>query len=118
MQPDIRRIIAVDAHRRKSGRCPAIVHSLGTGETFAIEATEDGFIDKQSGIRAHVGENTISLPAVRGTIDIAVTAGLEFSGFDHVSGEVFSGIAGGGTSVTVYDSRRVDYFQYAVAEAA
>jgi hypothetical protein len=31
-----------------------------------------------------------------------------------LSNEFFSGRAGGGASVTVYDGQRIDYFQYAV----
>jgi hypothetical protein len=39
---------------------------------------------------------------------------VTFSGFDPGSGERFTGRAGGGSSVTIYDSRQENYFQYAV----
>jgi len=114
MQPDIRRIIAVDAHRRRSGRCPVLVHSLGTGESFDIQPMADGFLDVASGLRVQVADERIVLPDTQETIDIRFTGDVSFDGYDHASNEPFSGRAGGGASVTVYDSRRIDYFQYAV----
>jgi hypothetical protein len=114
MQPEIRRIIAVDAHRRRIGRCPTLVHSLGTGESFAIEPTPDGFVDVQSGLRVRSEAARIVLPGDGAAIDIALDDDIAFSGYDPASGERFTGRAGGGSSVTVYDDRHADYFQYAV----
>ena len=37
-----------------------------------------------------------------------------FDGFDHDGQEPFTGRAGGGASVTIYDRGGNDYFQYAV----
>jgi hypothetical protein len=114
MQPEVRRIIAVEAHRRRSGRCPVLVHSLGTGESFDITPTDDGFVDVTSGLTVKVSDGQILLPGIRETIDINFTGDVAFDGFDHSSNEPFSGRAGGGTSVTLYDRGRMNYFQYAV----
>jgi hypothetical protein len=91
-----------------------VVHSLGTGETFDIRPTTDGFVDVESGIAVKVADGQILLPELRETIDLQFTGDVAFDGFDHRSNEPFSGRAGGGASVTLYDSRRADYFQYAV----
>jgi hypothetical protein len=116
MQPEIRRIIATDAHRRRTGHCPAAIHSLGTGESFAIEATEDGFIDVASGIRVRTDSTRILLPGNSAVIDVVLDDDIAFSGYDSASGERFSGRSGGGCSVTIYDDQRVGYFQYAIAD--
>jgi len=116
MQAEVRRIIAIDAHRRRSGRCPVMLHSLGTGESFAIEATTDGFIDVASGTRVRTDASCILLAGNGGVIDIAFDDDIAFSGRDSLSGERFSGRAGGGSSVTIYDDQRADYFQYAIVE--
>jgi hypothetical protein len=116
MQPDIRRIVAVDAHRRKTGRCPTVIHSLGTGESFRVEPTTDGFIDLQSGRQVRCEMAGIVLPDINTVIDTGFTGDVTFSGFDPLSRETFFGRAGGGVTVTVYDEPMVDYFQYAVAE--
>lgn len=115
MRPDIRRIIAVDAHRRSSGRCPTAIHSLGTGESFEIEPTADGFIDLASGARARTERARIVLSGGAASIDIAFDGDVIFSGFDPTSGERFTGRTSGGASVTIYDAQGVNYFQYAVA---
>ena len=117
MQADIRRIIIVEAHRLRSGRCPVQVHSLGTGETFDIRPTADGFVDVASGLTVRTSPGHILLTDTQGTIDLHLTGDVAFDGFDHMSNEAFSGRAGGGASVTLYDSGRVDFFQYAVAAA-
>jgi hypothetical protein len=116
MQPDIRRIVAIDAHRRKTGRCPTVIHSLGTGESFRIEPTTDGFIDLQSGRHVRCEAAGIVLPESNTAIDTGFSGDVAFSGFDPLSQETFFGRAGGGATVTVYDERMVDYFQYAVAD--
>jgi hypothetical protein len=115
MQSDLRRIVVVEAHRRRSGRCPVRLHSLGTGETFAIEPAADGFLDVASGMTVSINGSQITLPDGRGPIDLTLTGDVGFDGFDHESREPFSGRAGGGASVTLYDRHRNDYFQYAVA---
>lgn len=115
MQPDLRRIVVVEAHRRRSGRCPALLHSLGTGETFEIKPAPDGFLDVASGMTVSVDGSQILLPGGRGPIDLTLTGDVGFDGYDHESREPFSGRAGGGASVTLYDRHRNDYFQYAVA---
>ena len=61
MPPEIRRIIAVEAHRRRSGHCPVRLYSLGTGETFEINPTADGFVDMTSGVSASTAEGRIVL---------------------------------------------------------
>jgi hypothetical protein len=116
MQPDIRRIVAVDAHRRKTGRCPTVIHSLGTGESFRIEPTAEGFIDLQSGRNVRCDAAGILLPESDTAIGTGFSSDIAFSGFDPFSQKIFFGRAGGGATVTVYDERMVDYFQYAVAE--
>jgi hypothetical protein len=114
MQSDLRRIVAVEAHRRRSGRCPVRLHSLGTGETFEIKPAMDGFLDVASGMTVRMDGSQILLPDGRGPIDLMLTGDVGFDGFDHESQEPFSGRAGGGASVTLYDRHRNDYFQYAL----
>jgi hypothetical protein len=116
MDPDIRRIVAIDAHRRKTGRCPTLIYSLGTGEMFEVSPREDGFTDIQSGITAEVDQAGIILRG-GGTIAIESTGDVTFAGFDPVSNERFTGRAGGGVSVTIYDAREIDFFQYGIASA-
>jgi hypothetical protein len=117
MQPEIRRIVAVEAHRRRTGRCPVCLHSLGTGETFAIEPAADGFVDVASGLKVCVEDGRIVVPSLRATIDFALLDDIAFGGYDHLSEEPFSGRAGGGASVTLYGRGQRDYFQYAVVTA-
>jgi hypothetical protein len=115
VQSDLRRIAAVEAHRRRSGRCPVKVHSLGTGETFEIRPIGDGFLDVASGMHVRVDGVRILLPDGRGPIELMLVGDIGFDGIDRGNGERFSGRAGGGASVTLYDHDRNDYFQYAVA---
>jgi hypothetical protein len=115
MQPDVRRIVAVEAHRRRSGRCPVRVHSLGTGETFEIRPGPNGFLDLATGMAVSVDGSRITLPDGRGPIELTLTGDVGFDGYDHGLREPFSGRAGGGASVTLYDCNRKDFFQYAVA---
>jgi len=115
VRPEIRRIVAVAAHRQRTGRCPVRVHSLGTGETFEIKPVPDGFVDLTSGLAVHVVENRISVPSLSTVVDLKLTGDIGFDGYDHDSDEAFSGRAGGGASVTLYDRDQHDYFQYAVA---
>ena len=112
MSPDVRRIVAVEAHRRRSGRCPVRVHSLGTGETFEITPTADGFVDVTTGLSVRSSGNDIVVPT--GAIELKLVGDVFFEGVERASGEPFSGRAGGGSSVTLYDRDRNDYFQYAV----
>lgn len=113
MQAEVRRIIAVEAHRRRSGRCPVLLHSLGTGESFDIRPTPDGFVDLASGVVVRVSGDQIQTGSL-GTIDLRFAGDVAFDGYDHSSNETFSGRAGGGASVTVYDGSRVNFYQYAV----
>jgi hypothetical protein len=118
MQPDLRRIVAVEAHRRRSGSCPLRVHSLGTGESFEITPATDGFIDVASGMTVRIDGARIVLPDGRGPIDLSMVGDVAFEGVERGSNEPFSGRAGGGASVTLYDRNRADFFQYAVGTAA
>jgi hypothetical protein len=118
MLSEIRRIIAVEAHRRRSGHCPVRIYSLGTGETFDISPTANGFVDLTSGLAAQVSDERIYLPGSDGLIDMRLTGDVTFDGYDHTSHEAFSGRAGGGASVTVYDQGQTNYFQYAVVTPA
>ena len=117
MTPEICRIIVVEAHRRKSGRCPVLVHSLGTGESFVVRPTDGGFVDETSGIAVKSADGHILLADIAETIDLRFSGDVAFDGFDHSSNEAFSGLAGGGASVTIYDSRRAGFSQYAVVTA-
>lgn len=110
MTPDLRRIVAVEAHRRRSGRCPVRVHSLGTGETFEIKPSADGFVDIATGLTVRSNGTQVALPT--GAIDLRLIGDVFFEG--AADGERFTGRAGGGSSVTLYDENRGDYFQYAV----
>lgn len=118
MQPELRRIIAVEVHRRRSGRCPVRVHSLGTGETFEIRPQTDGFFDVESGLAVRIEGDQILLPDGRGPIELKLVGDIGFDGVERASGEWFSGRAGGGASVTLYGRDRNDYFQYAVGTEA
>jgi hypothetical protein len=115
VQPEFRRIVAVAAHRRVTGHCPVRVHSLGTGETFEIKSVEGGFLDLASGLNVRAEDGKITIPAIPAVIDLKFVSDVWFDGFDHVSGEWFSGRAGGGATVTLYDRDQSNYFQYAVA---
>lgn len=116
MTPEIRRIVAVEAHRRRTGRCATLIHSLGTGETYEIAPTASGFRDLASGLSAQMNGPQIRLPD-NGRIDLDLVGDIGFSGYDHTSDEAFTGRAGGGSTVTIYDAQGVDYFQYAIDEA-
>lgn len=115
MQSDVRRIVAVESHRRRAGRCPVIVYSLGTGETFDIRPTADGFVDLASNVAVHVRGDRISFPDGRRDVDLRLADDIALDGFDHNSNERFFVRAGGGASVTIYDQDQLNYFQYAVA---
>lgn len=114
MQPEIRRIVAVEAHRRRTGRCPVCVHSLGTGESFTIEPADDGFYDVASGLQVRVDGDKIVVPSLQAIVDLALVGDVGFGGYDHSSAEPFTGRAGGGASVTLYGRGQQDFFQYAV----
>jgi|SRR5277367_963543 len=118
MTPEIRRIIVVEAHRRRSGHCPLRLYSLGTGETFEINQTADGFVDLTSGVSASTAEGRIVLAGRQGAIDLRLSDDVAFNGYDHISDESFTGRAGGGASVTIYDRDQHNYFQYAVVTEA
>jgi hypothetical protein len=115
MQPEIRRIIAVEAHRRRSGRCPVRLISLGTGEIFEIRPTAAGFVDVDSNLSASTSNSGILLEGVDGAIDLRLNEDVAFDGYDHSSKEPFTGRAGGGVSVTIYDPGGINFYQYVVA---
>jgi hypothetical protein len=114
MQPEIRRIIAVEAHRRRSGRCPVRIVSLGTGETFDIRPTTAGFLDVSSNLTASTSDGRIILDGIDAAIDLRLNDDVGFDGYDHSSKEPFTGRAGGGVSVTIYDHGGANYYQYVV----
>ena len=114
MDADLRRIVIVDVHHRRSGVIARRVHSLGTGETFQIEPAPDGFRDVTSGMLIRVDGNRILLPDGRGPIRLSLVGDVGFDGVVLDNKEPFSGRAGGGTSVTLYDRDGKDYFQFAV----
>jgi hypothetical protein len=118
MSPEIRRIIVVEAHRRRSGHCPLRIYSLGTGETFEIVPTTQGFVDVTSGVSALTAEGRITLAGKQGAIELHLTGDIAFDGYDHISDEAFTGRAGGGASVTIYDRDQNNFFQYAVVTEA
>lgn len=118
MPPEIRRIIVTEAHRRRSGHCPLRLYSLGTGETFEINPTADGFVDLTSGVSASTAEGHIVLAGRQGAIELHLNGDVAFDGYDHISDEAFTGRAGGGASVTIYDRDQHNYFQYAVVTEA
>lgn len=115
MDADLRRIVAVEVHRRRTGRCPVLVHALGTGETFRIAPRPDGFADLATGLLVRQTADGIALDG-GGAITLRLTGDIGFEGQDLASGERFSGHAGGGASVTLYDARRTGFFQYAVSD--
>ena len=90
------------------------LHSLGTGETFEIRPASDGFVDVTSGLTIQVSGNRITVPSLAAVVDFSLNGDVGFDGYDHDSAEHFSGRAGGGTSVTLYDGEGRNYFQYAV----
>jgi hypothetical protein len=113
MRPELRRLVAVEAHRRRSGACPRVIHAMGTGESFVVVARDDGFLDVESGIVVRSEPGRIVLPT--GAITFCLEGDVDFAGFDPESHERFTGRAGGGASVTIYDARG-DWFQYAILE--
>ncbi len=116
MRSEIRRVIAIEAYRRRIGRCPTSIQSLGTGEAFAVAVEADGFTDVASGIRARGEAARIVLPREGTAIDLAFDGDTTFQGHDPQSGERFSGRTGAGASVTVYEDRGNAFFQYAVVD--
>jgi hypothetical protein len=112
MRAELRRIVAVEAHRRRSGSVPRVVHALGTGESFCLLPRDDGFLDESSGLEIRAEPARLLLPNGE-AIAFALEGDVGFGGYDPESRERFSGRAGGAASVTVYDARG-DFFQYAM----
>lgn len=111
MSPALRRIVAVEAHRRATGRTATLLHALGTGETFAIQIDADGFTDEESGAAARVaGDGTLAVDPSR--IVLTPDGTVLFRGHDLATGERFSGRAGGGATVTLYDGD--EFYQFNV----
>jgi len=114
MTATTRRIIAIEAHRRRTGHCPTLIHALGTGETFEVEPFADGFLDRGSGQRVEATPDRRLLSAGRALAELRLTGDLGFEGFDVGASERFTGSAGGGASVTLHGADPKDYSQYAV----
>ncbi len=87
-----------------------MIHALGTGESFTIEATFYGFTDLETDLHVRTDGDRILLPET--SIEIRLGADVGFSATDFGSGETITGRAGGGSSVTIYDQD--EYYQYAV----
>lgn len=107
MSPDLRRVIAVAAHLRATGHLATTVHGLGTGETYAMTLTGEGFRDEASGLEAKLdhglevdGQEIMLIPRDNVLMD------------GQAGATRFWLRAGGGSSVTVYVGD--DYFQYAM----
>ncbi len=110
MSPELRRIIAVAAHLRATGHLARVAHALGTGESFDIAPTHNGFRDDASGLEARLDQGfSVDGQAIMLTPRDDVL-------FDVQIGSVRCwGRAGGGSSVTIYVGD--DHFQYALAGA-
>ncbi len=115
MHPETRRIIAAAAHRARTGACPIRLHALGSGESFEIVPTEDGFIDAQTDVAVRIAGDHVRL-AGAAAIELRLEGDIGFAGLDPATGQRFSGRAGGGASVTLTTDDA--YFQYAVVTAA
>ena len=110
MSPELRRIIAVAAHLRATGHLATTVHALGTGESFTMILTGEGFRDEASGLEAKLDHGL----EVDGQ-EISLTPRDNVLMDGRAGGEAFWLRAGGGSSVTVYVAD--DYFQYAMLRA-
>ena len=115
MTPVLRRIVAVEAHRRATGRTATLLHALGTGESFAIRPGADGFTEEESGIAARVAPDG-TLHAGDARIVLTAEDEVLFHGVDLATGERFAGRAGGGAIVTLYLGD--DWFQHQVVAEA
>lgn len=104
----------MEAHRRRSGRTPSRIHSLGTGETFPIQPSPDGFVDVATGMTIRSRGDAIVLPDGSTPVELKLIGDILFEGVEHPGGEPFFGRAGGGSSVTIYDRAQNDYFQFAL----
>lgn len=107
MSPDLRRVIAVAAHLRATGHLATTVHALGTGESYAMTLTGEGFRDEASGLEAKLDHG---LEVDGQAITLAPRDNVLMDG--QAGGERFWLRAGGGSSVTVYLGD--EYFQYAM----
>lgn len=114
MQPEIRRVIVTDAHRRRTGRCPVLLHSMGTGETFRIKPFQDGFTDVASGLTAHYADGGIRLASDADTIELTGGDDVTAAGYDPASRQRFTVRASGGVSVTLFAGWAKQYWQFAV----
>lgn len=117
MSPEIRRIIVVDAHHRRTGRYPLVIHSMGTGESFDIAAGPDGFVDLASGVEARSGASAIDVAGHGQPITILGGDDVTLHGYEPGSAERFTARASGGVSVTLFTGAGPDAFQFAIAEA-
>ena len=105
-------MVAVEAHWRRTGMLPRLLHSLGTGESFEIAPEVDGFADLASGAQARRMEGGLVVTPGEHRLALVLEDDVGFSG--HAAGERFTGRAGGGSTVTIYAGSG-EYFQYAVA---
>jgi len=117
MTPELRRIVAAEAHRRATGRCPVLLHALGTGESFAFRPEVEGFTDAASGLVVRSAPDGTLLVGAVHRLALAAEDAVLFRGQDLVTAERFTGRAGGGASVTLYADGG-DFFQYAVVDQA
>ena len=112
MTPALRRILVVEAHRRATGDVAVMLHSLGTGESFAIHPHPGGgFADETSGITVPpAADGVVEADGTR--LEVAFRDRVLFDARDLATGERVSGRAGGGATVTLYEGD--DFFQFNV----
>lgn len=115
-RPLLRRAIAVTAHYRRTGRCPAIIHSLGGGDSFEIRPTRNGFLDCASGVEVTFRPFALLLGGAPQAIELGLEGDIGFFAYDPGTETRFAGRCGGGASVTLYDLASNDFFQYAVSD--
>lgn len=115
MNADLRRIVAVAAHLRRTGALPLMLHALGTGETFSIVPRPQGFLDMTSGHEVRVEDGAIVAGETRITLAMR-GADVLFDAHDQRTGDRVSGRAGGASSVTIYAADGGDWFQYATVD--
>lgn len=108
----LRRLVAAEAHRRRTGRWPHTLHSLGTGESFFLADHGGTLRDEETGALLTSTEAGAQVNP-GGVVALAMEGDVWFRGQVAATGERFTGRAGGGSSVTLYDEAG-DFFQYAV----
>jgi hypothetical protein len=114
MRAALRRIVAVEAHRRRSGRCALVLHALGTGESFAIRQASDGFVDEASGLAVRAEPARLLIGPAGDAVAFSLEGDIAFAGYDPASRTRFTGRAGAGASITLYAGE--DYWRFAVLD--